>query len=153
MLLGFPSLVSARWQHEEELWRLQELRETPSLPPRKKFNAKCGLPVVRDYRQNAKETYWLDWPKVSWENARKFKSTIDPDKLEEVAWETAYPNKAVLGNVLADIREGANIGVDDEHRQASDSTNALSALEYGERVSDSLCKMMKEGFIMGPFDE
>ena len=74
----------------------------------------------------------MDWPSVSWEDARNFKSTIDPNKLEELSQEKYYLNKTVLGNVLVDIREGANIGVNAEHRQASDSTNAPSAFEFGE---------------------
>ena len=55
--------------------------------------------------------------------------------------------------VLIDIRNGVNIGVAEEYRVVSSSTNAPNSFEYGDRVSDSLCKMMQEGFIMGPFSD
>ena len=45
------------------------------------------------------------------------------------------------------------IGVSDQYRIQSRSTNAPSAYDFGDRVSDSLCKMMKDGYIMGPFAE
>ena len=41
----------------------------------------------------------------------------------------------------------------EQYRAQSSSTNAPSAFEFGNRVSDSLCKLMRVGYIMGPFDE
>ena len=61
-----------------------------------------------------------------------------------MAIEYDYPYKELLGKIINNIKYGANIGVAQECRVASDSTNAPSALEYGDRVSDSLCKMLQD---------
>ena len=55
--------------------------------------------------------------------------------------------------MVNDVKFGARLGVADSYRVQSSSTNAPSAYEFGDRVSDSLCKMMREGYIMGPFEE
>ena len=81
------------------------------------------------------------------------KSGINPEVLESLAWETGYPYPTILRDVVNDIKFGARLGVADSYRVQSSSTNAPSAYEFGERVSDSLCKMMREGYIMGPFEE
>ena len=81
------------------------------------------------------------------------KSGINPMVLEKLAWETRYPFPTIMRDVVNDIKFGARLGVAESYRVQSTSTNAPSAFEFGERVSDSLCKMMKEGYIMGPFEE
>ena len=53
----------------------------PEPPPKKKFKAKFNLPVLKSYRGSTDDRYWRYWPKVSWENSRKLRSQIDPDKL------------------------------------------------------------------------
>ena len=81
------------------------------------------------------------------------KSGINPEVLERLAWETGYPYPTILRDVVNDVKFGARLGVADSYRVQSSSTNAPSAYEFGDRVSDSLCKMMREGYIMGPFEE
>ena len=97
--------------------------------------------------------YWAHWPNISWEEAKLMKSKIDPDALEKMAWETRYPYPTIMREVVNDIKFGARLGVAHSYRVESHSTNAPSAYDFGDRVSDSLCKMMQEGYIMGPFDE
>ena len=97
--------------------------------------------------------YWAHWPNISWEQAKLMKSKIDPDALEKMAWETRYPYPTIMREVVNDIKFGAKLGVAHSYRVESHSTNAPSAYDFGDRVSDSLCKMMQEGYIMGPFDE
>ena len=73
--------------------------------------------------------------------------------LYSMALECSYPYKELLKDIVNDIRFGVDIGVAKEFRVASNNTNAPSALEYGDRVSDSLCKMMQNGYLMGPFSD
>ena len=134
-----------------EAWTTQQEAEVPSLPGTKKFNPKCNLPRLKSYRGEAGPDYWAEWPKVSWGEARQMRSTINPIIFEKLARETNYPYPSILGEVILDIKNGARIGVPEQHRVQSRSTNAPSAFDFGDRVSDSLCKMMKEGYIMGPF--
>ena len=68
-----------------------------------------------------------------------------------MAMECDYPYKELLDEIVNDIQFEVSIGVVQEFRVASNSTNAPSALEYGDRVSDSLCKMMHDRYLMGPF--
>ena len=68
-----------------------------------------------------------------------------------MALDCNYPYNDLLKEIVNDIRFGAKIGVSNEYKVVSNSTNAPSTLEYGDRVSDSLCKMMQDSFIMGPF--
>ena len=56
-----------------------------------------------------------------------------------MALECNYPYKELLKEIVNVIRFGADIRVAEEFRVASNSTNAPSALKYGDRVSDSLC--------------
>ena len=97
--------------------------------------------------------YWAHWPNISWEEAKLMKSKIDPDALKKMAWETRYPYPTIMREVVNDIKFGARLGVAHSYRVESHSTNAPSAYDFGDRVSDSLCKMMQDGYIMGPFDE
>ena len=70
-----------------------------------------------------------------------------------MARECNYPYKELLNEIVNDIRFGANIGVEQEFRVASNSTNTPISLEYGDKVSDSLSKMMRDGYLMGPFSD
>ena len=110
------------------------------MPPQKKLKPKTNLPVLDSYRIGADKAYWSGWPAISWESAKNMTSLINPNKLYAMALNTNFLYENVLKEVVADIRNWANIG--EEYRVVSSSTNAPNALEYGDRVSDSLCKMM-----------
>ena len=82
---------------------------------------------------------------------RHRKCAIDVDKLEELVLRLNYQNKGRLSAILTDLREGAKIGVASSHRVSSVSTNALSALEHGQEVTDALIDWLEEGLIISPF--
>ena len=71
-------------------------KEIPSMPAKKPFRPKCALARIEDYRKRVGDSYWSDWPFVSWEEAKNRKSSIDPDRLEQLALQTNYPYKEVL---------------------------------------------------------
>ena len=120
-------------------------KDAPALPPKKVFRSKFDLQQVQTYRKPPTEAYWEDWPKLTYEEAIKVKSSIDPAKLEELANKADYPYSDLLEVVLRDVEEGTDIGVIIGSDVPSDSTNAPSAFEFGAQVSDSICKMISEG--------
>ena len=65
-------------------------------------------------------------------------SEINPHLPHLMALDCNYPYEDLLEEIVNDIRFGANIGVSNEYRVVSNSTNAPSALEIGDRVSDSM---------------
>ena len=94
----------------------QQDKEIPSLPGSKVFKPKCNLPSLNNYREKADPTYWKLWPSISWEKARQMKSGINPEVLENLAWETDFPYPTILRNVVNDVKFGANLGVADIYR-------------------------------------
>ena len=111
------------------------------MPGTKIFTPKCNLPKLTSYRGEAGSDYWAKWPKVSWDEAKLMRSDINPVMFERLAGESNYPYPSILREVILDIINGAMIGVPDQYRVQSRSTNAPSAYDFGDRVSDSLCKM------------
>ena len=118
----------------------------------KKFVPKHQGMKLEDYSK-ASPVFWEKIRTVTWDMMKSKRSNIDADKLEKMAIISEYPNKAVLGSVLRDLREGARIGVAEPFRIASKSTNAPSAIEHGEEVTDALLDWMEDGYVIGPFDE
>ena len=123
------------------------------MPPKKKFKSKYDIPELKDYKTDPGSDFWSKCPSVSWEEAQNMKSDIDANKLEKMASLSGFLNTDLLYEILKDIKEGASIGVALGMDVPSDSTNAPSALEFGHQVTDAICKMISEGFVMGPFDE
>ena len=62
-------------------------------------------------------------------------------------------DKQVLQKVLFDLRFGAKIGCKGPYRLPSRATNAPSAYEDGEKVTDAICDWVKKGFAFGPVDK
>jgi hypothetical protein len=58
----------------------------------------------------------------------------------------------MLDTVCTDLSEGADIGCSGQHRQATFSSNAPSAYEFAEQVTDSIADWILAGFAAGPFD-
>ena len=133
------------------LWVMKRKAEgDPELPPLKKFRSKFNLPVLNDYRSTPDNRYWKFWPTVSWEAGNNLKPKINPDILKQMALDTDYPDTSLLEVVCNDLKQGANIGCDTEHREASNSTNAPCAHEDGEKVSDAICEWLEQGYAIGP---
>ena len=152
-LTGFSLKTISKWESFKEAWVAQQEAEVPSMPGTKKFTPKCNLPKLNSYRGEAGSDYWAEWPRISWEEAKLMRSAINPIIFERLARESNYPYPSILQEVILDIKNGAMIGVPEQYRVQSSSTNAPSAFDFGDRVSDSLCKMMRDGYIMGPFAE
>ena len=73
-------------------------RATVQLPPKKVFIQKHKeIPLLLDYSGKAPASWWQHWPKLSWEESRQEKSTIDPRKM--IAW-AMRANHPYMGTVL-----------------------------------------------------
>ena len=120
-------------------------------PPRKKFKPKNDLPKLDNYKQGADDSYWGKWPKLNWTKGRQIKSNIDANLLRSLCNQTNYPFPDLMETILHDVEEGAGIGVSNECKVPSKATNAPSAYEQGEKVSDEIASWIKKGFAIGPF--
>ena len=59
----------------------------------------------------------------------------------------------MLEKVCTDLKEGARLGVSEDCRVPTTITNAPSALDHGEEVTDALIYWQNEKYAIGPFDE
>ena len=90
---------------------------------------------------------------MGWEKGRKIKSRINPEILRALGYQTKYPFPCLLEQICKDVKHGANIGVKQECQVSSTSSNAPSAYEDGEKVSDELATWISKGFVVGPLEE
>ena len=153
VLSGFTARHREVWHTIFGGGKKRQLEIDVPVPPKKKFRPKCVLPKVNNFKKAQSDEYWASWPKLSWEEAKGIRSNINPVILEKMAREFNYPYEDILRNVIQDLKEGASIGVAQGSDVPSDSTNAPSAYENGEKVTDGLCQMIKDGFVMGPLKE
>ena len=142
-----------KWEEVFTLVESQIDSEAPALPAKKVFRSKFGLDELKCYRTKPSESYWNNWPKLTYKDASMMKSNINISKLEQLANETNYPYPDLLQVILTDVEQGAKLGVIQGSDVPSDSTNAPSSFQYGAQVSDAICKMITEGFVMGPLEE
>ena len=125
----------------------------PEQPPLKKFKSKHDLPKLVSYKGSAPESYWEKWPKLNWQEGKRIKSQIDPEMLRTMGYDTKYPFPCLLEEIYRDVKHGASIGVSKECQVPSKATNAPSAYEDGEKVSDELANWISKGFVIGPLCE
>ena len=118
----------------------------------KKFVSKYGMEKLQDYAKNPPQGFWDNVGFVKWEDMKGDAGKIDANCLDNLAMEVGVHDKAQLGRVLQYLREGAKIGVNEECRVASKSTNAASALEKGEEVTDALVDWLENKVVIGPYD-
>ena len=97
------------------------------------------------------DNFWDQFPSLSWEDGQKIRSNINHKKLLELGLHYDYPRRGCLRAAVADIRDGASIGLRDDSRIASRSTNAPSAIEHGDRVTDALAAWVEDGLAIGPY--
>ena len=124
---GFPLKIMSQWEAFRKARIAQKEIEVPGMPGTKLFTPKCNLPKLINYRGEPSTDYWENWPSISWDKARHMKSAINPVVFERLAVETNYPYPSILQEVISDIKNGAMIGVADQYRIQSRSTNAPSA--------------------------
>ena len=124
------------------------------LPPQKVFVPKHGeIPLLLDYSGVAPEGWWQHWPRLTWGDGRLMKSPINPVKMVAWARRTNHPDMGTVLEIARDIRHGCDLGTRGEFLCPSTSSNAPSATEYGDRVTDSIVDGIKKGIIMGPMDK
>ena len=153
-VVGFPGLlrrVKIRGLTAMELLLEQEGKLVPEIQ-KKAFVAKHKGKGLEDYSVAAPESFRKDIKFNSWETMRLRKCDINVELLERLATETKFPNETMLGKILEDLKEGARIGVNESYRVSSSSSNAPSAIEHGEEVTDALLDWIDEDYVIGPYD-
>ena len=146
-------MVIERSRTINTLLNKQMLACLPDEPVRKEFKSKHNFPVLNDYSVNADDSYWSEWPKLSWDKGKDIKSSIDHEVLKSLADQTGFPFPCLLKEICKDIETGASLGISQEYLMPSTATNAPSAHAEGEKVSDELAKWIEKGFAIGPFRE
>ena len=116
----------------------------------KVFIPKHNTPLLLDYSVPAPEGWWDHWPSLSWEEARGMRSGVDPVKMLGWARKAGHPDLGTVMEIVRDLRQGCDLGTRGEYLCPSVSTNAPSAYEYGDRVTDAIVDGVKKGIIMGP---
>ena len=81
------------------------------------------------------------------------RSDIRPDRMMMWADRADHPDMATVMEIVEDLRKGCDIGTRGEFLCPSYSTNAPSAYEYGDRVTDSIVQGIKDKIMVGPMDE
>ena len=122
-------------------------------PPKKVFVSKFRIPVLLDYSRPAPESWWEHWPSLSWEEAKRLKSTINLYKMLKWAQQAGHPDLGTVQEIVRDLRFGCDLGTRGVNLCPSVSSNAPSAYEYGDRVTDSIVDGIKQGIMMGPMKE
>lgn len=134
----------ARWL---EIWRERADAPLPPLPPNKTFKPKFKLPILSCYNSPAPPSYWEIFPKNLSQPA---KSLIDADELKRAALDAHFLDRSLLEQICEDVKHGADIGCRGLYRNPSTASNAPSAIQNGERVSDSLAEWVAKKFAYGP---
>ena len=119
-------------------------------PRQKVFVSKHRTPLLLDYAKQAPEGWWDHWPSLAWDEAQKLKSPISPVRMMKWAQEAGHPDLGMVQEICKDLRVGCDLGTRGEYLCPSTSTNAPSAYEYGDRVTDSIIDGIKSGIMMGP---
>ena len=71
-------------------------------------------------------------------------------KLLTWANKAGYPDMGQLQEIARDIKHGCDLGTRGINLCPSKSSNAPSAFEYGDRVTDAIVDGIKAGIIIGP---
>ena len=119
------------------------------LPEQKVFKAKKGLPALDSYEGGASDSFWAKFPSNYIQPAPP---SIDAARLENLAVACGFKNRGLLDAILKDVKFGARIGCKDPFRAPSRSSNAPSALENGEKVTDAIACWAASKFVYGPVD-
>ena len=118
----------------------------------KKFEPRNDLEELKDYGQDPGEEFWNKVGKWEWSEVKDRKCGIKYWELEKMAKEHNYPLLGTLRAVMTDLEVGARLGVKEENRVPSTSTNAPSAIEAGYQVTDAVVGWLKDGYAIGPFE-
>ena len=152
VILGLLRRVTREGLAKLELLLEQQGKPIPEVR-KKKFMSKYEHLKLEDYSVDPGEGFWSQVGHVSWEEMKDKGCKIDVRKLEEYAVRTGYPYESILEKVVEDLSKGAKIGVAEACRVSSRSTNAPSALEHGQEVTEALFDWLGDEFAIGPYDE
>ena len=126
----------------------------PSLQPLKVFTPKNpNIPKLEDYSRLPPKEWWEHWPSMTWEEGRRVKSPINPNKMVMWASKANHPDMAMVLEIANDVKFGCDLGTRGEYLCPSTSTNAPSAFQYGDRVTDSIVEGIKNKIMIGPMEE
>lgn len=120
------------------------------MPEAKEFKPKHCIPKLEDYRIPPKDEFWELFPSNKEQAAV---SLVNGDVLKKLALESGFEDLELLETVCEDLRWGADIGCRGTYRQPSRATNAPSAYEDGEKVTDAIADWIIKGFAYGPVDQ
>ena len=123
-----------------------------SLMPLVSFTPKNKIPPLLDYSGVAPASWWQHWPSLTWDQGRLLKSPINPVKMVDWARRADHPDMGTVLEIAKDLRQGCDLGTRGEHLCPSTSSNAPSAYQYGERVTDAIVSGIKEGIMVGPMN-
>ena len=131
---------------------LGEFKKLPQigLAKQKVFVSKHRTPLLLDYSVPAPKQWWEFWPSLTWADAKKLKSSINPHKMREWAMRAGHPDLGTVQEICRDLRRGCDLGTRGVNLCPSTSSNAPSAYEYGDRVTDSIVDGIRSGIMMGP---
>ena len=134
-------------------WRLRWTNTVASpllpLPEKKVFKPKNNLPALNSYKGSAPDSFWDIFPSNYVQPAPP---SINAVKLERLAIECGFKDKGLLGAILNDVKYGAVIGCRGHFRDPSFSSNAPSAYEDGEKVTDAIASWAVSNFVYGLMD-
>ena len=113
--------------------RAEEVRKSEWVGTTKQkiFKPKNDLQKLANYETDPGAAFWERFP-VNRE--RKKTALIDHQKLRRLADMCGMGRSKEVDQVCEDLRNGANIGCEGSCRAATRSTNASSAVEYGEQA-------------------
>ena len=136
-----------------------ELLEKQALLPlsremtKKVFKPKHSFPKLKDYGRLPSESIWDQVPRINWEDVPPIGTGIDADMLKALGLKYECEDTVTLEKVYKDLTEGARLGVSEESRIQSTSSNAPSSFDHGEEVTDALIDWLHKGFAIGSFDK
>ena len=123
------------------------------LVPKKVFKAKHGIPPLLDYSVLAPDSWWDFWPSLSWEEGKVIRSSINPVKMVSWARKADYPDMGTVLDISRDLRVGCDLGTRGEYLCPSTATNAPTAYQYGDRVTDQIVDGIRKKIMIGPMSE
>ena len=113
------------------------------------FTPKYNLPLLPNYKDVAPNWFWNDFPNNF---VKPAVSHINADLLKVLALESSFKDLDILNNIICDLVNGAKIGCKGKFRNPSRATNAPSAHDDGEKVTDAIADWIKKGFAYGPVE-
>ena len=125
-------LVDKRLEKLDLEWTWFLEKPEPTESPKKLFTSKYNTPLLLDYSVPAPESWWKHWPTLTWAEAKKKRSSIDPVRMLGWARKAGHPDLGTVMEIVRDLKQGCDLGTRGEYLCPSVSTNAPSAYEYGD---------------------